>query len=93
MKKKQPATPAAPAKMDEPTRFRESMPDHPWERFLLAFGLTSPPLWLGALGLCHGSHPVRKAFWFALVVGCLLGLISAFGKRPMAWILNINWFS
>ncbi len=66
--------------------FRNDLPDRPLKRFLIGFACGAPLAWVGALGYSQTSMLGEMAI--ALTVGTGLGLIGAFGKRPLAWVLN-----
>ena len=70
----------------EAEAFREDMPDRPLKRFLVAFVVFTPIIWIGAVGYMHST--AARATVFAPVVAAVLGLIAMLGKRPLAWLLN-----
>lgn len=72
--------------VDEANRYREGMPDHPLKRFLLAFGFSAPVVSINAVAYSHAT--AIQVGIVAIAIGAVLGLISAFGKRALAWILN-----
>ncbi len=85
MSRKQKAPPTGRAR-DSATAFREDLPDHPLQRFFTGFFFAVPIIWIVTVG--YGSSSASDALEFALIVGFILGLIAAVGKKPLAWIMN-----
>lgn len=65
----------------------EDMPDRPMSRFWLGFLILSPCFWLAFIG--YGQSQSLAAIGPALLVGFLLGLICAIGKKTLHFLLNL----
>jgi hypothetical protein len=71
----------------------DSMPDKPFERFFLGFGIASFVFYFGFLVATCQEESLFKSLVYpilpALLVGFIVGLLSAIGKKWLQFFIEL----